>query len=78
MRKSTVPQNIPYRPRNAKKSKCPYFLWLRHKNALKLKGSDMGMPLPKMQEDPQSSTCYYFGLKMQENPNAWPCSPLLS
>ena len=36
------------------------------------------MQLPKMQENPQSSKCYSFGLKMQENPKVWAFSRLLS
>ena len=44
----------------------------------KSKGSDMGMPLPEMQENPKSSTCCSFGLKFQENPKVWPGFSLLS
>ena len=67
MRKSKVPQICSYQRKNARKSTCLEFSRLRPKIALKLKGSDMGMPLTKMQENPQSSTRFSFGLKRQEN-----------
>ena len=79
-----IGENQPFRKyvliglKNARKSTCPNFLRLRPKNALKLKGSDMEMTLPKMQENPQSSTCYSFGVKTQGNPEVWPCSCLIS
>ena len=54
---SPVPQKCSYRPKNAGKSTYPDFSRLRPKNALKLKGSDMGMPL---QNNTRKSTMQYL------------------